>query len=91
VPGVNRFLDSLQRGAVENFGSHFQDAQYGAGSQGDEKMRWTEFKYFRDLFACPKCARKRFKRPVTLNKPVCSHEGCEAQFDFGAPLASGAQ
>jgi recombinational DNA repair ATPase RecF len=89
IPGVNRFLLSLQLGAVENFGSHFQDGQYGGGSQGDEKVRWEEFKHFRGLFACPKCTRKRFKRPNNMGKPVCAHDGCEAQFDFLAVAASG--
>lgn len=83
VPGVNnRFLASLQQGVVENFGSHFQDAQYGSGSIGDEKARWAEFKYFRDQFTCPACGRKRFKRPLAVNKPICSAEKCEAQFAF---------
>jgi energy-coupling factor transporter ATP-binding protein EcfA2 len=83
VPGVNnRFLLSLQMGAVENFGSHFQDAEYGAGSQGDEKTRWQEFKFFRDKFVCPTCSKGRFKCPSNLSKPVCAHDGCEAQFSF---------
>lgn len=83
IAGVaNRFLTSLQKGEIENFGSHFQDGPYGDGSIGDEKTRWAEFKAFRDQFACPKCARTRFKRPHDLKKPVCAHDGCEAQFDF---------
>jgi hypothetical protein len=83
VDGVsNRFLRSLQKGEIENFGSHFQDGPYGNGSIGDERTRWDEFKAFRAQFACPKCSRTRFKRPLDLNRPVCAHEGCEAQFQF---------
>jgi hypothetical protein len=83
VPGVkNRFLESLQRGEIENFGSHFQDAPYGDGSIGDEKARWEEFKSFRSLFACKKCGRTQFQRPLYLKKPVCKHDCCEAQFEF---------
>lgn len=79
----NRFLTTLEKGEVENFGSHFQDAQYGAGSIGDEKARWNEFKDFRAQFTCSKCGRVRFKRPTTLKKPVCAHGGCEAQLELG--------
>lgn len=83
VVGVNnRFLASLQKGEIENFGSHFQDGPYGDGSIGDERARWDEFKAFRPQFACPKCGRTRFKRPYDFKKPVCAHEGCEAQFEF---------
>jgi recombinational DNA repair ATPase RecF len=86
VPGVaNRFFESLQRGTVENFGSHFQDAQYGNGSIGDEKARWKEFGAFRDQFACPKCQRTKFTRPMTLAKPVCAHRACQTQFAFAPP------
>jgi ABC-type lipoprotein export system ATPase subunit len=85
VPGVNnRFLDSLVKGEIENFGSHFQDGLYGEGSIGDEKARWEEFKTFRSQFACKKCSRTKFQRPFTLKKPVCAHDGCEAQFEFAA-------
>lgn len=85
VPGVNnRFLDSIVKGEIENFGSHFQDGPYGDGSIGDEKARWEEFKAFRSQFACKKCSRTKFQRPFTLNKPVCAHDGCEAQFKFAA-------
>ncbi len=88
VPGVNnRFLDSLVKGEIENFGSHFQDGPYGDGSIGDEKARWEEFKAFRSQFACKKCSRTRFQRPITLKKPVCAHDGCEAQFEFAASPA----
>jgi hypothetical protein len=83
VPGVNnRFLDSLIRGDIENFGSHFQEGPYGAGSIGDEQARWSEFKAFRSQFSCLKCGRKRFKRPSGVNKPICAHESCETQFEF---------
>lgn len=83
VPGVNnRFLASLATGTIENFGSHFQDVPYGDGSIGDEKARWDEFKTFRSQFACKKCGRTKFQRPLTLKKPVCAHGGCEAQFEF---------
>lgn len=84
VPGVNnRFLTSLRTGVVENFGAHFQDGQYGVGSIGDEKVRWGEFKHFRDLFRCPGCGKDRFQRPHPLKKPVCSK--CETPFTFSAP------
>lgn len=86
VPGVNnRFLTSLQQGAVENFGSHFQDSPYGDGSIGDERARWDEFKFFRDRFACPKCGGTRFKRPFGIKKAVCAKQGCETQFGFAEP------
>jgi len=86
VPGVNnRFLASLVKGEIENFGSHFQDGLYGDGSIGDEKTRWEEFKAFRSQFTCRKCSRTKFQRPFTLKKPVCAHNGCEAQFEFAMP------
>lgn len=85
VAGIqNRFLDTLQKGEVENFGSHFQDAMYGAGSIGDEKARWEEFKAFRDQFKCTKCGRERFIRPVVLKRPVCAHDSCQAPFEFAS-------
>jgi ABC-type lipoprotein export system ATPase subunit len=85
VPGVNnRFLDSLVKGEIENFGSHFQGAPYGDGSTGDEQARWEEFKAFRGQFTCKTCSRTKFQRPFTLKKPVCAHGGCEAQFKFAA-------
>ena len=88
VPGVNnRFLDSLVKGEIENFGSHFQDGLYGDGSIGDERARWEEFKAFRSQFACKKCSRTKFQRPIALKKPVCAHDGCEAQFAFPAAPA----
>ena len=79
----NGFLTSLQRGVVENLSSHFSDNPYKSSSVGDDKARWNEFKYFRDLFQCPTCAKQRFKRPVTLCKPVCYY--CETQFAFSLP------
>ncbi|MEO8340051.1 MAG: chromosome segregation protein SMC, partial [Nitrospirota bacterium] len=92
VPGVNnRFLESLQLGSIENFGSHFQDAPYGDGSIGDEKARWAEFKFFRRRFVCPKCGKDRFKRPNQITKAVCANGGCEAQFEFGKPGSSSIQ
>ena len=76
----NSFLASLQRGVVENLSSHFSDNPYKSSSVGDDKARWEEFKYFRELFKCPSCDKKRFKRPVGLDKPVCYY--CEKQFAF---------
>lgn len=82
VPGVNnRFIASLVKGEIENFGSHFQDAPYGDGSIGDEKTRWEEFKAFRAQFECV-CGRTKYQRPFGLNKPVCAHDKCETQFAF---------
>ena len=81
VSGVsNPFLLSLQRGEVENFGSHFSDDPSAWASPGDEKRRWQEFKYFRDLFTCPECGCTRFKRPKGMDKPVCRK--CEKSFNF---------
>lgn len=89
VPGVNnRFIASLVKGDIENFGSHFQDAPYGDGSIGDEKTRWDEFKAFRGQFECV-CGRTKYQRPFGLNKPVCAHDKCETQFAF-KPLAGAA-
>jgi recombinational DNA repair ATPase RecF len=86
VPGVNnKFIASLINGNVENFGSHFQDGPYGDGSIGDEKTRWEEFKTFRNQFSCSSCGRTKFQRPFPLNRPVCAHHGCEAQFAFTPP------
>ncbi|MHA6644000.1 AAA family ATPase [Mesorhizobium sp. A623] len=88
VPGVNnRFIDSLIKGNIENFGSHFQDGPYGDGSMGDEKARWEEFKAFREQFKCGACGRMKYQRPFGLNKPVCAHGGCETQFAFAATPA----
>lgn len=78
----NPFLLSLQRGLIENFGSHFQDDPHSWGSVGDEKIRWQNFKEFREKFACPSCKGRRFKRPDSLNKPVCKTQNCEQPFAF---------
>ena len=81
VPGIsNPFLTSLQQGYVENFASHFSDNPNMSSSNGDEKARWKEFKYFRDLFVCSSCNGKRFKRPKEFSKPVCRK--CETSFGF---------
>lgn len=86
VPGVNnRFITSLVKGNIENFGSHFQDAPYGAGSIGDEQTRWDEFKAFRKQFECV-CGRTKYQRPFGLNKPVCAHDKCETKFAFKTPV-----
>ncbi|MDB5813850.1 MAG: hypothetical protein JWN23_967 [Rhodocyclales bacterium] len=92
VQGVNnRFLTSLVKGEIENFGSHFQDMPYGDGSIGDEKTRWEEFKAFRSQFSCKKCSRTKFQRPFPLKRPVCAHDSCEAQFEFVAPAGPATQ
>ena len=89
VAGVNNgFLMSLQKGEIENFGSHFSDAPYGDGSIGDEKARWAEFKEFQNQFVCPRCERRKFKRPHGLAKPICAYRNCEAQFEFVAADAA---
>ncbi|RFF27198.1 MULTISPECIES: chromosome segregation protein SMC [unclassified Wenzhouxiangella] len=81
VPGMsNTFISSLQKGVVENFASHFSDNPYKNASIGDEMARWEEFQYFRDQFACPSCGKRRFKRPPSLSKPVCTK--CETPFAF---------
>jgi len=78
----NPFWDSLQKGTVENFGSHFQDNPGASWSSGDEKKRWDEFKTFRDLFVCPNCGHSKFKRPkVGVERPLC--DKCETPFNFG--------
>ncbi|MBX3488577.1 AAA family ATPase [Parvibaculum sp.] len=89
VPGVNnRFLNSLQKGAVENFGSHFSDDPGAYSSIGDEKARWAELGQFRSYFVCPKCGGTRFQRPIQVSKPLCAAEKCEAQFAFPETEAS---
>ena len=83
IPGVtNPFLSSLIKGEVENFGSHFQEAPYGDGSIGDERVRWVEFTTFRDAFKCPVCNKSKFKKVAGLTKPVCAVPTCETQFRF---------
>ena len=79
----NDFLASLQSGVVENLSTHFSDNPYKSSSVGDDKARWHDFKYFRDLFKCPSCGKRRFKRPVGMSKPVCYY--CETQFAFSLP------
>lgn len=91
VPGVNnRFINSLVNGAVENFGSHFQEGPYGDGSIGDEKRRWAEFIAFRSQFNCDGCGRTKYQRPFPLSKPVCADGGCEMQFSFAGAAATAA-
>ena len=85
VLGVsNSFLDSLRDGNVENFGSHSQDAPYGDGSDGDEKVRWAEFKLFRSAIRCPACGGARFQRPHPLKKAICAKSNCQITFAFAA-------
>ncbi len=76
----NPFLISLQQGKLENFGSHFQDDPNALRSIGDERVRWEEFKSFREMFVCPSCGRKSFKRPLGMDQPVC--KACETPFTF---------
>ena len=81
VSGVSgSFLTSLQKGVVENLGSHHSENPYKSGSVGDDKARWEEFKSFRDLFKCSACGNHQFRRPPTLDKPVCTK--CQAPFMF---------
>lgn len=82
----NPFLITLQRGTIENMGSHFTDNPHAAPSLGDEKQRWGHFKEFRSHFVCQKCGKSRFKRPEAMSIPVC--KGCETQFSFRTPTAS---
>jgi DNA repair exonuclease SbcCD ATPase subunit len=89
VPGVkNPFLASLQKGEVENFGSHFQDAPE-LGSAGDESVRWRDFQEFCSYFECS-CGSRKFKRPRGMDRAVC--DKCEVPFAF-KPLkpAAGAE
>ena len=78
----NPFLLSLQKGVIENFGSHFQADPNSWGSVGDETIRWKNFKEFREKFACSSCKGKRFVRPDALSKPVCKTAGCQQPFAF---------
>ena len=81
VSGIsNPFLNSIQRGTVENFGNHFSDNPNQIGSVGDETRRWQEFKFFRDQFVCKKCRKNRFKRLGNSKIPVCV--SCETPFCF---------
>ena len=84
VPGVDgSFLSSLQKGVVENQGSHYSDNPYMEGSVGDDGARWEEFVSFRNMFKCPKCDRTSFHRPQGASKPLCKK--CDTPFDFGSP------
>ena len=84
VPGVNgSFLSSLQKGVVENIGSHHSDNPYQEGSVGDDRARWEEFVSFRNLFKCPSCGKNRFHRPRNVNRPLCRK--CDTLFDFESP------
>ena len=90
IPGVSgSFLASLQKGVVENEDSHYSDNPYKAGSPGDDKARWSEFKSFRDLFKCPACEKRRFRRLHPLPKPMCT--SCQTPFSFGSTTAGTAQ
>ena len=81
VSGIsNDFIESLQSGTIENFASHFSENPNRSGSIGDEKVRWGEFKYFRNQFTCPMCKKHKFKRPQGMDKPVCNK--CEIPFAF---------
>jgi len=83
VKGVsNPFLTSLQKGNMENFGSHFSDDPNAWPSIGDEKKRWQEFEEFCGYFTC-KCGSRKFKRPkVGFKRAVC--QKCETPFEFPA-------
>lgn len=81
----NPFLGSLQRGTIENMGSHFSDNPNATPSLGDEQQRWGHFKEFRGHFSCQGCGKSRFKRPDGMTIPVC--KGCETPFSFRAPSA----
>ena len=88
VDGVfNPFLDSLRDGNVENFGSHFQDAPWGDGSEGDEKQRWAEFKAFRSALRCSNCNGIRFRRPYPQRYAVCDKPTCETQLRFAEAVS----
>ena len=84
VPGIaNPFLTSLQKGAIENFGSHFSDDPNAWGSIGDERIRWSEFQEFCGYFVCQSCGSKKFKRPKTGMKKASCYK-CEIPFAFCA-------
>ena len=81
VKGIkNPFFLSLQKGTVENIGSHFSINPLILKSEGDEKIRWSEFQEFCGLFIC-KCGSKKFKRPkIGMKRAVC--DKCEKPFSF---------
>ncbi|MDZ7840391.1 MAG: hypothetical protein U5R46_06150 [Gammaproteobacteria bacterium] len=84
VSGVaNPFLNSLQKGDIEKFGSHFSNDPNASASVGDVRARWREFTEFRDQFVCSGCGRNRFVRPDPLDKPVC--KSCQIPFAFPEP------
>ena len=81
VPGMSdKFLNSLQSGYIENLGSHSPENPNKRGSIGDEKVRWKEFKCFRNKFVCIKCGKRKFHRPIPLPRPVCV--SCQEPFAF---------
>ena len=88
VSGIaNPFLLSLQKGDVENFGSHFSDDPNAWGSIGDEKKRWQEFQKFCGYFVCQSCGGKKFKRPkMGMKKATCNK--CETPFAFAQAEAT---
>lgn len=79
---TNPFLNTLQKGTLENFGSHFSDNPNASASIGDEKTRWTNFQEFKSYFNCknPSCKKGRFKRPENFKKPSCQY--CETPFSI---------
>lgn len=79
---ANPFIDSLRTGTVENFGSHFTDNPGAFLSVGDQKVRWDEFRRFRDAFRCPVCGKRRFHRPRGSRLPLCEGANCGASFAF---------
>jgi ABC-type lipoprotein export system ATPase subunit len=78
----NPFLRSVQKGSVENLGSHFQDDPQLFASVGDERSRWKNFVEFRSQFACSKCNKGRFQRPESVQHPLCN--SCSHPFSFAA-------
>ena len=86
IQGVaGSYLNSLQRGVVENIGSHYSDNPNRQGSAGDDKARWEEFVYFRSLFKCQKCGKSRFHRPQNVNMPLCTSCGTPFEFETSDP------
>lgn len=81
LPGSSvPFLESMQKATIENLGSHAEYDPDTSPSSGDARARWEEFKRFREMFVCPECSKKRFKRSGDLEKPVC--QKCETPFGF---------
>ncbi len=77
---ANPFLESLQRGELENFAAHFRDDPQAWSSVGDEKIRWKQFTEFREYFRC-NCGSASYQRPVGVSAPICKK--CERAFVFG--------